>query len=145
MSKDKMALKHFEPGSYIEITDTIDGFRKVGVVTEGGDMYFDQVTGDCTPFPIYEALEPAGLGNPLSWGLELAETNPAEHASYIKLSETLLAGDLDSLTVARALLWASRNHVYDYSRVLAEARAATNQVAQSRSRMDRIIRKGALA
>lgn len=138
-------LVKFEPGTFIEISDTMKGFRKLAVVTEGGDMYFDAADETATPFPIYEALEPRNVGNSLSWGLELADKNPAEHKQFGDLHSRLVESGADTLTVNRALYWAVQNHVYDYSRALAAGKAASGEVAASRAMMDNIIARGANA
>lgn len=140
-----MRLRTFEPGTFIEINDTMKGFRKLGLVTESGDMYFDDGSDNATPFPIYDALEPRAVGNALSWGLELADRNPAEHKQFSELQQRVLDAGLDTITANRALYWAYQNHVYDYSRALAAGKAASAEVASSRAMMDRIINKAAQA
>lgn len=139
-----MSLKSFEPGTFIEINDTMKGFRKLGLVTDGGDMYFDEVSDTATPFPIYEALDPQSIGNSLSWGLELADKNASEHRQYSQLQQRLIDAGIDTITAARSLYWAYQNHSYDYSRALAAGKAASAEVTSSRAMMDRIITKTAL-
>lgn len=138
-------LAKFEPGTFIEISDTMKGFRKLAVVTEGGDMYFDLADETSTPFPIYAALEPRSVGNSVSWGLELADKNPAEHKLFSELHARLVESGTDTLTMNRALYWAVQNHVYDYSRAFAAGKAASGEVVASRAMMDKIIARGANA
>ncbi|MBY0365167.1 MAG: hypothetical protein K2X12_02910 [Burkholderiaceae bacterium] len=140
-----LKLKTFEPGTFIEINDVMKGFRKLGRVTESGSMYFDDGSKTATPFPIYEALDPVAVGNTLSWGLELADQNPAQHREYVELQERLVNTGLDTFTVARVLYWAYRNRVFDYARALVGGKAATAEVSDSRVMMDRIITKAATA
>lgn len=140
-----LKLQTFEPGTFIEINDTMKGFRKLGLVTESGDMYFDDAGDSSTPFPIYVALEPRAVGNALSWALELADADPAEHRQFTALQERLIGAGLDTITAGRALYWAYQNHTYDYGRALAAGKAATAEVTQSRAMMDRIIAKAATA
>lgn len=140
-----MALASFEPGTYIEINDTMKGFRKLGLVADVGTMYFDEASDTATPFPIYAALSPKAVGNVVSWGLELADKNPAEHRQFNELNERLLEAGIDTITLNRAMYWAVTNHSYDYSRALAAGKAATAQVLDSRVMMDRIIKRAATA
>lgn len=140
-----MSLKTFEPGIFIEISDTMHGFRKLALVTESGDMYFDLMNADTTPFPIYEALEPRAVGNALSWAFEIAEKSKSEHEQFTALQTRLLESDFDSLTISRSLYWAYQNHAYDYVRAAQAGKEATEQVASSRGTMDRLIHKAAIA
>lgn len=140
-----LKLMQFEPGTYIEISDTMGGFRKLGLVTEGGDMYLDDTGPTATPFPIYEALKPVALGNPVSWGLEVLDAHPADHPRFAQLHAQLNASGVDTLTLGRALYWAYTTHTYDYARSLAAGRAATQQVAESRAAMDQLLAKAAAA
>ncbi|CAH0356020.1 hypothetical protein [Aquabacterium sp. CECT 9606] len=140
-----MALASFEPGTYIEINDTMKGFRKLGLVADVGTMYFDEASETATPFPIYAALAPKAVGNVVSWGLELADKSPVEHRQFNELNERLLEAGIDTITLNRAMHWAVTNHSYDYSRALAAGKAATAQVLDSRVMMDRIIKRAATA
>src|ERR1019366_4151327 len=76
-----LKLKRFAPGTFVELTDTVKGFRKMGLVTDSGDMYFDLADAGSTPFPIYEtsAPEPAGhrgVGGPAPRGPGAAAAPP---------------------------------------------------------------------
>jgi hypothetical protein len=140
-----MNLGNFEPGTYIEIADTMHGFRKLGLVCDSGDMYFDLVDTRATPFPIYLALEPVAIGDTLAWGLELADQNPLEHQKFSILHKRLLDSGLDTLTLGRAAYWAYRNRCYEYNEALAAGRAATQEVVLSRGMMDGLIYNAAQA
>jgi hypothetical protein len=140
-----MELVRFEPGTYIEIDDTMKGFRKLARVAEGGTMYYDEVSAEATPFPIYSALKPEGVGDALAWGLRLAEKDQSEHAKYTALQEQMQDAGWDTLSIARGLYWAYSNRVYDFARASAATKAANEEVRQSREMMDRLIRKGAAA
>lgn len=140
-----LKLLNFEPGTYIEISDTMGGFRKLGLVDDSGVMYFDDAGPSATPFPIYEALKPVALGNPVSWGIEVADAHPKDHSRFAQLHAQLSAEAVDTLTLGRALYWAYTTHTYDFSRALAAGRAATQQVVDSRAGMDRLLGKAAAA
>lgn len=142
---DSMKIKSFEPNTYIEISDTMKGFRKLALVTPGGDMYYDLANNEASPFPIYEALNPQAAGNALSWGAELATTKPQSYQLFVGLHKHLLIAEIDSITLNRALYWAYKNDSYDYSRALAAGKAATDEVLQSRAMMDGLIYKAAVA
>jgi len=134
-----LKLQQFQPGIYIEISDVMQGFRKIGLVTEGGDMYLDLANDRATPLPIYAAMQPIAIGNSVSWALELADQRPAEHGEFTELQTRVLSEGLDTITANRALYWAYQNHVYDASRAIAAGRAATAQVESSRQMMDGLI------
>lgn len=140
-----MSLQEFEPGVFIEISDTMHGFRKLALVTDSGDMYFDLINADATPFPIYKALEPRSVGNALSWAFEIAEKDKKEHAQFTALQQRLIDSDLDTITVNRALFWAYQNSNYDYIRAAQAGKEATASVVNSRGSMDRLIQKAATA
>jgi hypothetical protein len=140
-----MSLKQFEPGIHIEIDDVMHGFRKLVLVTESGDMYFDLMTADTTPFPIYEALNPVAVGNALSWALELAEQSRPDYDQFTALQKRALDSGFDTLTISRSLYWAYQNRSYDYVRALQAGKDATALVASSRGTMDRLIHKAAAA
>ena len=60
-----MQFAVFPPEAIIEITDTMRGFRKLGVVAPSGLAYYDLLgdpSGD-TAFPIYEAMQPQDVGD----------------------------------------------------------------------------------
>lgn len=143
MSNMDMSLVPFEPGALIEISDIMHGFRKLGVVAEGGQMYFDLADADATPCLIYKACQPEAVGNSHSWGLELGEADPAAHKAYSALQQRLLDEGVDTLTLTRALYWAYQNRVFEYGRALAAGKAATEEVRKSRATMDRILSKTA--
>lgn len=140
-----LKLKRFEPGTFVELTDTVKGFRKLCLVTDSGDMYFDLVGQDATPFPIYEVSIPVAVGNTLSWSLELADKDPARHRVFTSLHAYLVNGKFDSITVARALRWAVLNANFDPRQALAAGLAATEQVRESRAMIDRIASRAVAA
>lgn len=144
----ELKLEKFEPNTYVELTDGMKGFRKLGLVTEGGDMYFDDAGAGtkATPLPIYSYLQPKAVGNLLSWGLELANANADQHTRFVALTEKLLGDSgVDTITAGRALYWAFINRDFDYVKARAAGVAATKQVRESRAVMDRLIEKGATA
>ena len=144
----ELKIEKFEAGTYIELTDGMKSFRKLGLVTEGGDMYFDDagVGTKATPLPIYAYLEPRTVGNVLSWGLQLADENPEQHKRFSDLTERLLEeGGVDTITVGRALYWEFLNRNFDYTQARAAGVAATKQVRESRAVMDRLIDKAQTA
>ena len=134
-----LQLQHFEPGTFVELTDTVKGFRKLGLVTESGDMYFDTVDAGATPFPIYAISAPKSVGNTLSWSLELADKDPAGHRAFTALHAYLVEAKADSLTIARALRWAIDNNNFDARQAHPAGRLATALVRDSRMMIDRIV------
>ena len=138
-----LKLKRFAPGTFVELTDTVKGFRKMGLVTDSGDMYFDLADTGSTPFPIYEISAPEPVGNTLSWSLELADREPLQHRRYTALHAWLVDARVDTLTTARALRWAIQNKNYDTRQALAAGIAATSRVRESREMIDRIVARAA--
>jgi hypothetical protein len=145
MKSRSMQLSKFESGTFIELEDTMKGFRKLGLVADNGTMYYDEASDTATPFPIYEALLPVAIGNSLSWGLELASKDKREHNQYSELQQKLIDSGIDTITLARSLFWAYKNHTYDFARALAAGKAATADVMASREMLDRIRAKGEAA
>lgn len=140
-----LALKSFQPGTYIELNDTIHGFRKLALVADSGDMYFDLIDEHSTPFPIYEVANPEAAGTVVSWGLDIAANRPAEQVKFAELQARLADVKLDSLTRCRALYFAYKQRDYDFHRALQAGRNATAEVEKSRVVMDRLIHKSASA
>ena len=100
-----MQFAVFPPEAIIEITDTMRGFRKLGVVAPSGLAYYDLLgdpSGD-TAFPIYEAMQPQDVGDPTSWAFELVDTDPQAAQQYQELNGRLLDAGIDTLTYYRAL------------------------------------------
>lgn len=137
-----MKLAQFAPDTLIEIDDTIGGFRKLGIVTESGQAYFDLIESDATPFPIYQTLNPVGIAEPLRWAFEIMDQRPAEFEAYSALQKSLLATGVDSLTYYRSLYWACKAGEYDFTKCLLAGQAATSQVKQSRQQLDGILYRG---
>jgi hypothetical protein len=137
-----MDIAKFAPDVLIEIDDALQGFRKLGVVTESGQAYIDLAESDATPFPIYQALSPIAVGDPLGWAFEIMDRRPAEFGAYSALQKSLLAAGVDSLTYYRALYWACQAGEYDSTKCLQAGQSATEQVRQSRQQMDNILKRG---
>jgi len=133
-----LKLMRFEPGTFVELTDTIKGFRKLCLVTGAGDMYFDLADFGATPFPIYELSAPVAVGNTLSWSLELADKDPEWHSAYTALHAYLVSTKVDSITMARALRWAITNANFEPRQASAAGRTETEQVRESRAMIDRV-------
>ena len=134
-----LTLMRFAPDTYVELTDTIKGFRKLCLVTGAGDMYLDLVGEGSTPFPIYEVSKPVAVGNTLAWSLELADRDPGQHRLFTSLHAHLVKAKLDTITVARTLRWAIQNGDFDVRRACAAGGAATERVRDSRVMIDRIV------
>ena len=91
-----MQFAVFPPEAIIEITDTMRGFRKLGVVAPSGLAYYDLLgdpSGD-TAFPIYEAMQPQDVGDPTSWVFELVDTDPHAAQQFQELNGRLLDADI---------------------------------------------------
>lgn len=140
-----MDIAKFAPDVLIEIDDSLQGFRKLGVVTESGQAYIDLAESDATPFPSYQALNPIAIGDPLGWAFEIMDQRPAEFGAYSALQKKLLLAGVDSLTYYRALYWARQVGEYDFTKCLQAGQSATEQVRQSRQQMDNILKRGRAA
>ena len=140
-----LQLKRFAPDTYVELTDTVKGFRKLCLVTGSGDMYVDLIGADSTPFPIYEVSAPVSVGNSLSWSLELADRDPVKHRLFVSLHAYLVSAKVDTITIARTLRWAVQNDNFDVRQACAAGSAATEQVRQSRAMIDRIATRASAA
>jgi len=140
-------LKSFPEGTCVEIDDVIGGFRKLVLVTAGGNMYFDQPMDapNATPLLMYGAMNPVNVGNALQWGLELAGEDAAQHAAFTALQQELLASKCDTLTYNRALYWSVQNRMFDRAQCLAAAAEANDQVKQSRARLDKLLARSQAA
>lgn len=133
-----LKLMRFEPGTFVELTDTIKGFRKLCLVTGAGDMYFDLADFGATPFPIYQLSAPVNVGNTLSWSLELADRDPEWHRAYTALHAHLVSIKIDSITLARALRWAIVSANFEPRQATAAGTAETERVRESRAVIDRV-------
>ena len=140
-----LQLRKFEPATFIELTDTVKGFRKLGLVTDSGDMYLDLAEEGSTPFPIYAELNPISVGNTLSWSLQLADKDPKKQGKYAALHAQLVENKIDTITAARALRWSVQNDDFAYLTALGAGRAATDAVRGSRAMIDKIVARGATA
>jgi hypothetical protein len=140
-----LKLKRFEPGTYVELTDTIKGFRKLCLVTGAGDMYFDLADLGSTPFPIYEVSVPVDVGNTLSWSLALADKDPERHRAFTSLHAYLVSTKVDSITLARALRWAIVNANFEPRQAFAAGTAETARVRGSRDMIDRVAARASAA
>ena len=133
-----LKLMRFAPDTYVELTDTVKGFRKLCLVIGAGDMYLDLVGEGSTPFPIYEVSKPVPAGNTLAWSLELADKDPGQHRLFASLHAYLVKAKVDTITAARTMRWAIQNGDFDIRRASAAGAAATEQVRDSRAMIDRI-------
>ena len=140
MSHETAALKDFEPGVYIRISDVMTGIRKLARVTDSGRSYIDLDTDDCTPLPIYETLRPEEAGNILGWGLYLVDNKPELHPAWKDLCERLINSGEGVLTYNRAAHWAFANLNFDYDQAMAAAMAETATVAGGRKTLDDMVR-----
>lgn len=139
-----MSLGNFDAGSYILINDVMSGIRKLAEVLPGGDMYRDLIAEEKGhPFPIYNALQPAAIGNTLSWAIEAAEAGNGD--AFNTLQAQLLDAGIDRLTVARALYWALSNSNFNYGVALAAGNELTAAVESSREVLHNLVRKSELA
>ena len=142
-----MQFAVFPPEAIIEITDTMRGFRKLGVVAPSGLAYYDLLgdpSGD-TAFPIYEAMQPQDVGDPTSWAFELVDTDPQAAQQYQELNGRLLDAGIDTLTYYRALKWARDSGRYDdLDAALAAGREATELVRESRQYLDGLVASAAV-
>ena len=140
-----LKLMRFAPETYVELTDTVKGFRKLCLVTGSGDMYLDLVGEGSTPFPIYEVSKPVAVGNTLAWSLELADKDPGQHRLFTALHAHLVKSKVDTITAARTLRWAIQNGDFDIRRACAVGAAATEQVRDSHAMIDRIVARASAA
>ncbi|MGY8573452.1 hypothetical protein L0936_19245 [Paracidovorax citrulli] len=141
MSNEAAALKEFEPGIYIRITDVMTGIRKLARVTNTGNSYIDLDAEDCTPLPIYATLQPEEAGNILGWGLHLVDKRPELHPAWQALCDRLISSGEGTLTYNRAAHWAFTNLKMDYDQAIAAARAETDAVAGGRRILDEMAKK----
>lgn len=141
MSNDTAALKEFEPGVYIRISDVMTGIRKLARVTDSGRGYVDLDTEDCTPLPIYETLQPEEAGNILGWGLYLVDNKPELHPAWKSLCDRLINSGEGVLTYTRAACWAFENLNFDFDQAMAAAAAETATVAGGRKALDEMAKK----
>jgi hypothetical protein len=140
MSNDAAALKDFEPGIYIRISDVMTGIRKLARVTDTGCTYIDLDTEDCTPLPIYATLQPEEAGNILGWGLYLVDHEPELYPAWKALCERLVNSGEGVLTYNRAAHWAFVNLNFDYDQAMAAGKAETATVANGRKTLDDMVR-----
>ena len=139
------AVEAFEPGTFIEINDTMTGTRKLALVAHGGTSYVDLDVADATPLPIWEALDPKEAGNMLSWGLFFVDQEPSLYSQFSALCKQLMACGEGYITYNRAAYWAFQNKVFDFDQAMSEARRQTQRVEAGRQALDALVNKQALA
>ena len=138
-ASDIASLKTFEPGSYIELSDVVGGFRKLCLVVEPGNLYFDQSSAGASPFPIYAALDPVDVGGPLAWGLELMQDGGDAYSQYSGLQGHLMDVCPDPLMRARALKWAASTRTFAADLALAAAQNETDLITAARAKLDALV------
>lgn len=138
------SVVRFEPGFLIELTDLVGNFRKLGVVSEAGDSYYDLSQTPQQLYPIFSAQNPTNIGSPTDWSFELFATCEAKndftaHDQYKDVQRRLLSDLDDELLYYRACRWLIESGTYNYDEALKAANDATALVVQSAAHVDAVV------